>query len=99
MAERKRKGPKAAVALGYSAGVDPAPRVLAAGRGEIAQQILEAASRHGVPVYQDHPLAQALVRLEVGAQVPPELYAAVAEVLAFLWRIEQQKAAREEQGR
>lgn len=84
----KQRARKAAVALGYDPQQDAAPKVLAAGQGEIARLIEEAARAHGVPVHQDHPLAQALVRLEVGAQIPPELYRAVAELLAFLYKLE-----------
>lgn len=79
---------KAAVALGYDPKQDAAPKVLAAGQGEIARMIEQVAQAHGVPIHQDHPLAQALVRLEVGSQIPPELYRAVAEVLAFLYKLE-----------
>lgn len=93
MADQKRTPPKIAVALGYEKAKDEAPRVLATGRGTIAETLLRMAKEHDVPVHQDHPLANALVKLELGATVPPELYAAVAEVLAFLWRLEQEKAA------
>lgn len=88
----KRTERKAAVALGYDPNKDDAPRVLAAGRGELAEALLDIAKKHDIPVQTDHPLANALVKLEVGAAIPPELYAAVAEVLAFLWRVEQEKA-------
>lgn len=84
---------KIAVALGYEAGRDEAPKVLAAGRGTIAEILLRLAKEHDIPVHTDHPLASALVRMELGATVPPELYAAVAEVLAFLWRLEKEKSA------
>jgi len=91
--------PRAAVALGYNPEKDSAPRVLAAGRGELAEAILAQADRHRVPVVEQHPLADALVKLQVGASVPPELYAAVAEVLAYLWRVEQQQADAQAQAR
>lgn len=90
--ESKRPQRKAAVALGYDPAKDDAPRILAAGQGELAEQLLKVARAHNVPVRADHPLAQALVKLEVGAAIPPELYAAVAEVLAFLWKLEQDKS-------
>lgn len=83
-------GRKAAVALGYDASSDDAPRVLAAGRGEVAEAILRTAGEHKIPIHQDSPLAEALARLQVGGTIPPELFAAVAEVLAFLWSVEQE---------
>jgi len=89
----KRPERKAAVALGYDPNKNEAPLVLAAGQGEMAEALLKIAQKHDIPVQTDHPLANALVKLEVGAAIPPELYAAVAEVLAFLWRLEQEKAA------
>lgn len=89
---RERPARRAAVALGYTPGQDEAPRVMAAGQGELAEALLRIAREHGVPTYTDHPLANALVRLDVGEQIPPELYTAVAEVLAFLWRLEQEQA-------
>lgn len=88
-----KKGRKAAVALGYDANDDDAPRVLAAGQGELAESLINIAKKHDIPVHTDHPLASALVKLEIGAAIPPDMYAAVAEVLAFLWRLEQEKAA------
>jgi flagellar biosynthesis protein len=90
----KRTARKAAVALGYDPKQGQAPKVLAAGQGEVAEAILRTAREHGVPVHTDHPLAGALVRLEAGEFIPPELYAAVAEVLAFLWRTDQQAATK-----
>lgn len=95
---RPRRGAKAAVALGYDPEKEDAPRIIAAGRGELAEALLAAAEKHKVPVFADHPLANALVRLEIGAYVPPELYAAVAEVLAFLWSLEREQARAKEEG-
>ncbi|MDF2627491.1 MAG: FlhB domain protein [Symbiobacteriaceae bacterium] len=89
----EKRGRKAAVALGYDPQKHDAPRVLAAGQGELAEALINIAQKHDIPVHTDHPLANALVKLEIGAAIPPEMYAAVAEVLAFLWRLEQEKAA------
>jgi flagellar biosynthetic protein FlhB len=76
-----------AVALRYEPGM-AAPRVLARGAGFIAQQIKDTARAHGVPVMENKPLAQALYKAcDVGQLVPPELYKAVAEVLAFVYRL------------
>jgi len=93
MAAAKRTGPKVAVALGYDSKRDDAPRVLAAGRGELAEVLIRIAHGHDVPVHTDHPLANALIKLDLGATVPAELYKAVAEVLAFLWGLEQTRSA------
>lgn len=98
MTEKARKGPKAAVAMSYDPAKDTAPRIVAAGQGELAEAMLALAEKHNVPVYADHPLANALVKLEIGAYVPPELYAAVAEVLAFLWEMERAQSRTGEEG-
>ena len=75
-----------AVALGYDPELDGAPRVLARGAGLVAEHIKRLAKEFGVPVREERNLAEALARLDVGAQIPEELYIAVAEVLAFLYR-------------
>lgn len=89
-----KDGRKAAVALRYVAGEQGAPEVVAAGRGKLAERLLAAARRHGVPVYEDAELAAALARLDVGSEIPPELYLAVAEVLAFVFTLESRAAGR-----
>lgn len=76
-----------AVALRYDRQTMPAPQVVAKGAGAVAERILEIARRHGVPILERPPLAQALFRLvRVGQEIPPALYHAVAEVLAFVYR-------------
>ncbi len=89
-AEKRR----AAAALRYVAGEQEAPEVVAAGRGRVAEQLLAAARRHGIPVYENAELAAALVRLDVGSEIPEELYLAVAEVLAFVFALESRAAGR-----
>lgn len=71
-----------AVALGYAHGM-PAPRVLAQGRGEVAEAMLQKAREMGIPTQTDPGLVAFLMQLDLNAWVPPELYAAVAEVLAW----------------
>lgn len=78
---------KKAAALKYEAGKDAAPKVMAAGGGKIAQKMLEIAQEHNIPVYRDPVLADALVRLDVGQEIPPELYKAAAEILAFIYSL------------
>lgn len=76
-----------AVALRYDPARDQAPVVVAKGRGYVAQRIRQVALEHRVPIYEDPPLAQALFKgVEIGSYIPPELYAALAEVLAYLHR-------------
>jgi flagellar biosynthesis protein len=80
------KSPKA-VALKYDQKKDKAPRIIAKGRGEIARKIIEVAQAHQVPLYEDKNLTQILEALDLETDIPPELYRAVAEVLAFIYRL------------
>lgn len=83
MSERSR--PPLAVALHYSG--SGAPRVVAKGGGQLAERIIAAARDHKVPLQEDAALASALSRLELGREIPRELYVAVAHVLAFAWTV------------
>lgn len=77
-----------AVALRYDARAMSAPVVVAKGQRLTAERIREVAERHGVPIMQDPPLARALYRsVPLGRPIPPELYQAVAEILAFVYRM------------
>ena len=76
-----------AVALKYDQEKDHAPKVTARGRGEIAEKIIEIAQAHNLPLYEDQNLVQILEALELETEIPPELYRAVAEVLAFIYRL------------
>jgi flagellar biosynthesis protein len=80
------KSPKA-VALKYDQKKDDAPRVIAKGRGEIAEKIIAVAKEHNVPLYEDKNLIQILEALDLETEIPAELYRAVAEVLAFIYRL------------
>ena len=80
------KSPKA-VALKYDRKKDNAPKVIAKGRGEIAEKIIEVAKAHNVPLYEDKNLIQILEALDLETEIPPELYRAVAEVLSFIYRL------------
>ncbi len=78
---------KKAVALRYEPNQDAAPRVVAKGAGPLAEKILSLAREAGLPIHQDQELVEALMKLEIEAQVPPELYEAVAVVLAWAWKL------------
>jgi flagellar biosynthesis protein len=79
--------PKQAAALRYQQDQDKAPRVVASGKGELARRIIQEAEQHQIPVYEDPDLARLLSMLPLGSEIPPELYATVAEVLAFIYTL------------
>lgn len=79
--------PPKAVALKYTASQDRAPRITAKGRGQIAEKIIGIARENNIPLYEDRNLIQVLDALDVDTEIPPELYRAVAEVLAFVYRL------------
>lgn len=79
--------PRKAAALRYEPG-DRAPRVVASGRGHVADRIVEEARAAGVPIDRDAALVEALAALDLGAEIPEALYAAVAEALAWAYRLD-----------
>lgn len=79
----KKEKPKQAIALSYDPAED-APKVIASGRGLLAERIIENANEYDVPVHRDDKLADTLSRLEIGDMIPPELYEVVAEILVFV---------------
>ena len=76
-----------AVALHYEHQTGSAPKVVARGQGLLAQKILECAEAAGVDIVTDPDLLEILGRVPVGEEIPPELFQAVAEILAFIYRI------------
>ena len=76
-----------AAALKYRHGKDSAPTLVAKGRGKLAEQIIEIARKHGVPIQEDKELVEFLSMLDLYQEIPPELYRAVAEILAFIYAI------------
>nr|WP_294527270.1 flagellar type III secretion system protein FlhB [uncultured Rhodopila sp.] len=76
-----------AVALAYDRATNPAPRVVAKGTDEVAARIREVAAAANVPLVANPPLARALYRLELDAEIPAEHYKAVAEIIAYVWRL------------
>ena len=81
--EKKEDKVKTAVAISYEAG-DVAPKILATGKGEVAERIIEKGKEGNVPLYKDNKLAKTLSKLEIGDAIPPELYDVVAEILVFV---------------
>ncbi|MCJ7839625.1 EscU/YscU/HrcU family type III secretion system export apparatus switch protein [Lederbergia sp. NSJ-179] len=83
---------KEAIALGYQRDQHEAPVVLAKGKGMIAENILEKAKIEQIPVQQDPALLELLGQLHINETIPEELYQAVAEVFAFVYRLDRQKS-------
>ena len=84
--ERERSSVEA-VALRYRHGEDAAPRVVATGRGYLAERILELAREWDVPVHEDPDLIEVLSKLDINEEIPPHVYRAVAEILAFVYTL------------
>jgi len=82
----KEKSEKAA-ALKYSQGKESAPKLTAKGRGEVAKKIIEIAKTHNIPIHEDKELVEFLSMLDLYQEIPPELYRAVAEILAFIYSV------------
>lgn len=88
--DKKNIANKTAVALAYEPG-EQAPKILATGKGYVAEKIIEAAKEENVPVHKDEKLAATLSKLEIGDYIPKELYGVVAEILVFVDRVESVK--------
>lgn len=84
MSEHEHR-PRIAVALEYDG--KGAPKVSAKGAGVVAEEIIELARTHGVPLQEDRDLVQLLSQLDLDQEIPPELYRAIAEVIAFAYLI------------
>lgn len=85
MEEKEAQKTKTAVALSYEPG-DQAPKVIASGKGYLADKIVEKAKENNVPLHKDSKLAGTLSKLEIGECIPPQLYDVVAEILIFVDR-------------
>ncbi len=78
---------KKAVALKFDPKEDSAPTLAAKGRGYIAERILEIAAEHDIPIREDADLIEILYKLELNQEIPTEIYTVVAEILAFIYKI------------
>lgn len=87
MTQRRDEHLKHAVALAYTQ-TDAAPRVVAKGRGVLAEQIIARARENGVYVHESPELVSLLMQVDLDQRIPPQLYVAVAELLAWLYRLE-----------
>jgi flagellar biosynthesis protein len=92
-ARRNAPDRPAAAALHYDPAGTEAPEIIATGRGLTAEEIVRVAREHHVPMHQDAGLVEALGKLDVGTVIPRELYAVVAEVLAFVYAVDAEAAS------
>ncbi len=88
-----RRPPKRAVALKYDRVKTKVPTVAATGQGPIAERIIEIARQHNVPIREDPDLVQLLSKLDLGESIPAELYPVIAEVFAFVYRLNASRGA------
>lgn len=88
MAQAPGKSTREAIALAYRQ-TDAAPRVVARGKGLVAEEIIARATAHGVYVHESPELVALLTQVDIDQSIPPQLYLAVAELLAWLYRLEQ----------
>lgn len=86
----KQKKTKTAVAVSYDA-TDTAPKIIATGKGYVADKILSVAKESKIPIHKDEKLANTLSKLELGDSIPPELYEVVAEILIFVDKMDAMK--------
>ena len=91
---KNESAPLTAAALQYDAGRDSAPRVVASGQRKVAEQILAEAKKHNITIYEDTALTYALSTVNLGEEIPPELYQVVAQVLAYVYRVTEHRNER-----
>jgi flagellar biosynthesis protein len=95
---KKQDTRKIAAAIRYDSAKDDAPRLTAKGKGHIAEKIIELARKHNIPIRTDDALVHILSKLDLDQQIPPELYRAVAEILAFVYSANEQYRQNQDRG-
>jgi len=89
---RRRNQRKTAVAVQYDRGSMPAPKVVAKGRGSVAEKLIAAAKVNGIPIVEDRLLVETLDKLSLDQAIPPELYQVVAEILVAVYKAEKKRS-------
>lgn len=85
-----------AIALSYKEGYN-VPKVIAKGKGEIAQRIVEVGKKRNVEIYKDKELAEELIKLDLHDEIPPQLYEAVAKIIFFVYQLDNEKGESNEE--
>ena len=93
--DRHKKKNTIAAAIKYDDKRDAAPKLTAKGRGSIAEKIIKLAMEHNIPIREDPALVHILSRLDIDEQIPPEIYKAIAEILAFVYSVNEQYRERQ----
>ncbi|MCK8823870.1 EscU/YscU/HrcU family type III secretion system export apparatus switch protein [Fuchsiella alkaliacetigena] len=88
MSANKNKEKKKAVALKYDLKENEAPQVIAKGNQKTAQKIIEKAKENEIPIHKDPDLVENLIKLDLKEEIPEELYQVVAEVLSFIYQLD-----------
>lgn len=91
--EEKERVRRKAVALRYDEEQEGAPKIVAKGAGYLAERILELAREHGLHVHEDPDLVALLSKLDMNTEIPENLFTAVAEVLAFVYRLNERQVS------
>lgn len=89
--KEERRKDKRAVALDFDKTKDPAPKIIASGKGVIAENIIEIAKQNNIPIHEDSNLVEILSALELDSFIPLEAYVTVAQILAFIYRTNSEK--------
>jgi flagellar biosynthesis protein len=89
-----KKHIKRAVALKYDRETDGSPKVTAKGKGKVAEKIIELARKHDIPIKDDPDLIEVLSSLDIDEEIPPEIYVAVAELLAFVYSLNSRQSSK-----
>jgi len=92
MNEKERQ--KRAVALKYQPKSDKAPKVIAKGKGKLAERIIEIAREHNLYIHNDPDMIEILSQLDLNEEIPPDLYVVVAELLAFVYSLNREEKFR-----
>lgn len=91
MPKDQDKKPKKAAALKYDRKQDNAPRLIASGKGQLAKKIIEKAEQEDIPLEKNSDVVDILLTLNIGEEIPEELYAVIAEILSFIYLLEEKK--------
>lgn len=86
MREAEREKKRKAVALEYDMDIQPAPKIVASGKGTVAEQLIAIAEKHNIPIHKDENLVEILGALDIDSFIPLEAYVAVAEILNYIYK-------------